>query len=67
MRPLILKERCSAQQNICQPMKACPNNAFSYVEDDDEPLGGRIEIDYEKCKSCGDCIDICCGHCVEMR
>lgn len=48
-------------------MKACPNKAFTYVEDDDEPIGGRIEIDYEKCKGCGKCAECCCGHCIEMR
>jgi formate hydrogenlyase subunit 6/NADH:ubiquinone oxidoreductase subunit I len=48
-------------------MKACPNSAFSYIEDEDEPIGGRIEIDYEKCEGCAKCVDICCGHCIEMR
>ena len=67
MKPFIVKERCAAQPDICPPMKACPNSAFSYVEDEDEPIGGRIEIDLEKCGSCGKCVDICCGHCIEMR
>lgn len=55
MRPVILKEKCPAQANICKAIIACPNHAISYVEDDDEPLGGRIEIDHAKCTGCGTC------------
>jgi Pyruvate/2-oxoacid:ferredoxin oxidoreductase delta subunit len=67
MRPFIIKERCAAQQNICPPMKECVNNAIFYIVDEEELLGGRIQIDYEKCEGCGKCVDICCGHCIEMR
>jgi Pyruvate/2-oxoacid:ferredoxin oxidoreductase delta subunit len=67
MKPFIIKERCAAQPDICPPMKACPKNAFSYVEDEDEPIGGIIVIDLEKCGGCGKCAEICCGHCIEMR
>jgi formate hydrogenlyase subunit 6/NADH:ubiquinone oxidoreductase subunit I len=67
MIPFIVKERCAAQPEICPPMKACPKNAFLYVEDEDEPIGGRIEINLKKCDSCGKCAEICCGHCIEMR
>ena len=67
MKPFIVKEKCAAQPNICPPMSQCSKQAFSFVEDDDEPIGGRIEIDYEKCSGCGECVDICCGHCIEMR
>jgi len=42
-------------------MKACKVEAMSFVEDENEPLGGRIEIDYAKCDGCGDCIGTCCG------
>ena len=67
MKPFIVKDKCAAQPDICPPMKACPNNAFSYVEDEDEPIGGRIVIDLEKCEGCGKCVEICCGHCIEIR
>lgn len=67
MKPFIVKERCAAKHTICPPMKICPNSAFSYVKDKDEPVGGRIEIDIEKCESCGKCADVCCHHCIEMR
>lgn len=67
MFPFIIKERCAAQPGICPPIRTCPQNAFVYVEDEDEPIGGRIEIDLEKCDSCGKCVAICCGHCIEMR
>lgn len=67
MKPYIIKEKCAAQPDICPPMKSCPNHAFSYIEDDNEPIGGRIEIDYEKCEGCGKCAGLCCGHCIDMR
>jgi hypothetical protein len=43
-KPVIHKERCAAQPQICPPLKACPVQAIAYQEDDDEPLGGRIVI-----------------------
>ena len=67
MRPFIVKEKCAAQPNICPPMKECPKGAFSFIEDEDEPIGGRVEIDLEKCDSCGKCVNDCCGNCIEMR
>ena len=67
MKPTIDRAKCAAQPVICPPLKDCPKLAFSYVEDEDEPLGGRLEIDLEKCDGCGICVDICCGHCIEMR
>lgn len=67
MKPYIIKEKCAAQPDICPQMKSCLNNAFSYIEDDDEPIGGWIEIDYEKCDGCGKCTELCCGNCIEMR
>ena len=67
MKPYVIKEKCFVQPNICPPIKSCPGGAFSYVEDEDEPIGGRIEIDYEKCDGCGKCVGLCCGDCVEMR
>lgn len=67
MNPFIVKERCAAQPDICPPMKACPNNSFTFIEDEDEPIGGRMEIDLEKCEGCGQCVELCCGSCIEMR
>lgn len=67
MRPFIIKEKCAAQPDICPPMKECPNHSFSFTEDEDEPIGGRIEIDLEKCEGCGQCVSLCCGSCIEMR
>jgi ferredoxin len=48
-------------------MKECPVQAFSYVEDEKEPIGGRIEIDLEKCDGCGKCVSVCCGSCIIMK
>lgn len=67
MRPYIVKVKCAAQENICPPIKDCPNNAIYYITDDDEPIGGRIEFNYEICGGCGKCVDVCCGNCIEMR
>lgn len=67
MKPFIIKERCAAQPDICPPMKECPTKSFSFIEDEDEPIGGRIEINYEKCEGCGQCVSLCCGSCIEMR
>jgi len=67
MQPVIIKERCAAQPDICPPMKQCPQQAVYFVEDEDEPIGGRVEIDIDKCDGCGKCAEICCGSCIEMR
>ncbi|MBP7402579.1 MAG: hypothetical protein KBA30_08180 [Clostridia bacterium] len=64
MRPVVDKRKCSAQPQICPPMKACPVQAIRYVEDEDEPIGGRIEIDYGLCDGCGKCVPLCCGECI---
>ena len=67
MKPFIIKGKCAAQPQICPPMKECIGKAFSYTTDDDEPIGGRIEIDLEKCTECGKCVELCCGSCIELR
>lgn len=67
MIPYIDKRKCAAQPAICPPIKSCPNQAVSYVEDKSEKIGGRIVIDLERCEGCGKCVEICCGHCIEMR
>jgi Pyruvate/2-oxoacid:ferredoxin oxidoreductase delta subunit len=66
-KPFIIKERCAAQPDICPPMKECARQAISYMEDENEPLGGFISIDLDKCDGCGLCVTACCGHCIEMK
>jgi Pyruvate/2-oxoacid:ferredoxin oxidoreductase delta subunit len=66
MVPFIDKRKCAAQ-SFCPPIQSCPNQAVSYIEDKSERLGGRIEIDLEKCEGCGKCVEVCCGHCIELR
>lgn len=61
MKPVLSRERCVAQAEICPSMKVCAPGALSYMEDEAEPLGGRMEIDYALCTECGLCIDACCG------
>jgi ferredoxin len=52
---------------MCKAIPACPNGAISYVEDEEEPLGGRIVFDQSKCKGCGKCAEECCGKAIEMK
>jgi len=67
MRPYLLERRCPVQKMVCTVIPTCPQGAVSYVEDEAEPLGGRIEFDYERCDGCGQCAIACCGKAIEMR
>lgn len=67
MKAYIDKQKCASEKSICKPMEDCPKGAISWVEDDDEPLGSRMEVDYEKCDGCGVCVQLCCGQCIEIR
>ena len=67
MKPFLIKKKCPAQSMICTAIKNCNSGAISYVEDDDEPLGGKIVFDYDKCQGCGRCAEVCCGSAIEMR
>ena len=67
MRAYIDKRKCSSDNRICKPLTECPAKAISWIEDEDEPLGSRIEIDEEKCTGCGICVHLCCGDCIEVR
>jgi len=39
----------------------------AWVEDEDESLGSRMEIEEEKCTGCRICVPLCCGECIEVR
>ena len=67
MKAHIDKRKCSSDNRICKPLKECPEKAISWIEDDEEPLGSRMEIDEEKCAGCGVCVPLCCGDCIEVR
>jgi Pyruvate/2-oxoacid:ferredoxin oxidoreductase delta subunit len=67
VKPVIDKRRCSALEAVCLAIPACPIGAIAYVEDDDEPLGGRIVIDYTLCDECGTCAHECCGEAIQMQ
>lgn len=67
MKPVLNKRRCSAQVQICLAIPACSLQAVYYVEDEEEPLGGRIEFDYARCDGCGKCAEECCGQAIEMH
>jgi len=67
MKPVINKRRCSAEKDVCTAIKVCSEGAIQYVEDEDEPLGGRIVIDYASCDECGLCATECCGQAIDMK
>jgi ferredoxin len=66
MKPSVDKRKCPAQNELCKAIPACPTGAISYVEDENEPLGGKIVIDETLCNDCGLCVDACCGQAIEM-
>jgi len=49
MKAYIDKKKCSSDNRICKPLKECPSKAISWVEDEEEPFGSRMEINHEKC------------------
>lgn len=67
MKAYIDKNKCASDNRICKPLKQCPTGAISWVEDDDEPLSSRMEVDSDKCTGCGICVGLCCGHCIELK
>jgi Pyruvate/2-oxoacid:ferredoxin oxidoreductase delta subunit len=67
MKAVIEKKKCPSDPRMCQPLKACPNKAITWVEDEDEPIGSRMEIDASKCNGCGVCVALCCGHCISLQ
>ncbi|MCL2774849.1 MAG: 4Fe-4S binding protein [Oscillospiraceae bacterium] len=67
MKAYIDKQKCSSEPRICKPIAECPEKAISWIEDDEEPLGSRMEIDEEKCTGCGICVPLCCGDCIEVK
>lgn len=66
MRPQLIARRCPEQRDLCQAMKACVAGAIYYVEDVNEPLGGKILFDDERCNACGLCVTECCGRAIVM-
>ena len=67
MKAVIDKKKCASDNRICKPIRECPTGAISWTEDEDEPIGSRMEIDPEKCDGCGICVPLCCGNCIELR
>ena len=41
------QERAS-DNRICEPLTLCPEKAIVWIEDDEEPLGSRMEVIEEK-------------------
>jgi Pyruvate/2-oxoacid:ferredoxin oxidoreductase delta subunit len=66
MKPVINRRKCPAQKDLCKAIQACATGAIYYVEDEEAPLGGRIEINYALCNTCGLCVSECCGRAIEV-
>jgi Pyruvate/2-oxoacid:ferredoxin oxidoreductase delta subunit len=66
MKPVIDKRKCPAQKEICKAIQACPDQAMTYLADENEPLGGKIVVDEALCNECGLCVEECCGHAIFM-
>ena len=66
MKPVINKQKCPAQKEMCKAIQACPDGALKYISDENEPLGGKIVVDEALCSECGLCVEECCGQAIEM-
>jgi len=67
MKAYIEKRKCASEKAMCKPLSECPVQAIFWVEDENEPLGSRMEIDKIKCDGCGTCVPLCCGDCIELK
>jgi len=67
VKPVLDTRHCSVDPNFCTVIPACPQQAIEYVKDDEEPIGGRIAFDLEKCDGCGICATVCCGSAISMQ
>lgn len=67
MTAVVIKRKCPAQDDLCKAIPACRTQAISYQADENEPLGGKILVDPEKCDDCGACVQACCGQAMEIR
>jgi Pyruvate/2-oxoacid:ferredoxin oxidoreductase delta subunit len=67
MKAYIDKRKCPASNEFCKPLAECPEKAISWIEDEDEPFGSRMEIDAVKCTGCGICVPLCCGDCIVIK
>ena len=67
MPAVVKKRKCPEQEQLCQAISACPSNAITYQADEDEPLGGKIVIDLQRCDDCGLCVTACCGQAITIN
>jgi Pyruvate/2-oxoacid:ferredoxin oxidoreductase delta subunit len=67
MQAVLNKRKCAAQKDICRPIQVCPTQAILYIEDENEPLGGKIVIEAALCNGCGLCVPECCGSAIDMK
>ena len=44
-----------------------PREPITYQADEDEPLGGKIVIDLQRCDDCGLCVTACCGQAITIN
>ena len=66
MKARIDNRKCYSDNRLCKPITQCPEKAISWIEDENEPLGSRVEINAEKCTGCCICVPLCCGDCIDL-
>jgi Pyruvate/2-oxoacid:ferredoxin oxidoreductase delta subunit len=66
MKPVLIKNKCYVQKEICTAIKACPSGTITFLDDEAEPLGGKIIFEMDKCTGCGLCAKECCGNAIKM-
>jgi len=67
MKAFIDKRKCPADNRFCKPVTECPEKAITWIEDENEPFGARMEVDAEKCTGCGICAPLCCADSIELK
>jgi len=67
MRAYVNKRKCISDSSHCKPIAECPEKAITWIEDETEALGSRIEIDEDKCTGCGTCVSLCSGNAIEVK
>ena len=67
MKAVVDKRKCPADNRFCKPVTECPTSAITWIKDENEPWGARMEVDEEKCAGCGICVPLCCAEAIGIK